>query len=185
MNNNLILAVVGLPGAGKTEAAEYLVEKTGWAKVHFGDITAEGLRTQGLEVTEENERKFREDVRKQYGMGAYAILNLPKIRELYNSSSVLVESLYSWEEYLELKKEFKDNFKVLAIFASPEIRLQRLLSRPERPLTHEEFESRDYSQIANLHQAGPIARADYLAINEGNKEELFAKIDIFLNELGI
>jgi dephospho-CoA kinase len=185
MNKNLILAVVGLPGAGKTEASGYVVKKTGWPKVHFGDITAEGLRAQGLEVTEESERKFREDIRKQYGMGAYAILNLPKIRELYTSSNVLLESLYSWEEYLELKKEFKDNFKVLAIFASPETRSKRLQSRPERPLTHEEFESRDYSQIENLHQAGPIARANFMIINETSKEDLYAQIDQVLLKISI
>ena len=57
------------------------------------------------ELTEENERKAREDLRAQYGMAAMAILNLEKIKQAFAQSSVILESFYSWEEYLLLKKE--------------------------------------------------------------------------------
>jgi len=165
--SKIILAIVGLPGAGKTEITEYLIKKTGWPKIYFGDVTFLEMKKNGLEVNEINERKTREGIRAKLGMGAYAILNLPKIRELFKTSSVILESFYSWEEYLEVRREFGDNFKVLAAFASPEIRSQRLINRPLRPFTKEEFISREYAQIENLHQAGPIARADFMILNEG------------------
>lgn len=183
MNNKIVLAVVGLPGAGKTEATEYILEKTGWSKVYFGDVTFNEMKIRGIEVNEANERKMREELRANFGMGSYAIKSLPKIKELYANSSVVIESLYSWEEYLEIKKEFGENFKVLAIFASPEIRTQRMQNRPIRPLTAEELISRDYSQIENLHQAGPIARANFMIINEGSVSELHVKIDEALLKL--
>jgi len=183
LTNNTILGVVGLAGAGKTEASQHLVQKTKWPKIHFGDITAQGLKELKLEITEANERTFREEMRAVYGMAAYAILNLAKIKELAATSSVVVESLYSWEEYLILKKEFGESFKVLAVCASPAQRSKRLQARALRPLAPEEFESRDISQIENLHQAGPIARADFTVVNEGERSELFKNIDIIISKL--
>lgn len=178
-----ILAIVGLPGAGKTEIVEYLMKQTGWPKFYFGDITFDEMKKIGLEINEVNERKTREEIRTRLGMGAYAILSIPKVKELYEKSSVFVESLYSWEEYLEMKKEFGDTFKVLAVFASPEIRIQRMCNRPLRPLKREDVISRDYAQIENLHQAGPIARADFAIINESSKEELHQKLDEIIKKI--
>jgi dephospho-CoA kinase len=181
--NKIILAVVGLAGAGKSDVTEYLINKMKVPKVYFGDATFDEMRKMGLEINEVNERKTREDIRKRLGMGAYAILNLPKVKELFKNGSVIIESLYSWEEYLEMKKEFGDSFKVLSIYSSPETRIIRMENRPVRPLKREEMISRDYSQIENLHQAGPIARADYTIVNEGTKEELQQQVDKIILKL--
>ncbi len=181
--NHIILAVVGLPGAGKTEAIQYLEEQTHWPKVYFGAVTFDEVKRRGLEVNEANERSVREDIRAQYGMGAYATLSMDAIKQKFSDSSVLIESHYSWEEYVILKKEFGDSFKVLAVVASPETRIKRMAGRPDRPLTEAETVSRDYAQIENAHQGGPIARADFFIINEGTKEELQAHIDEVLKKL--
>jgi dephospho-CoA kinase len=177
MKNKMILAIVGLPGSGKTESLEYLKEKLGWPKIYFGDVTFDRMKERRIEITEANERVIREGFRKERGMGAYAILNIPKIEKLFKDGSLFIESLYSWEEYLEVKKNFGDYFKVLAIYSSPETRIARLKGRPVRPLTEDELISRDYSQIENLHQAGPIARADWAVVNEGSKEDLEKELD--------
>lgn len=181
----IILAVVGLPGAGKTEASEYILKKTNWGHVHFGNIvTVDEIKKRGLELNEANERIIREDLRAKGGMGVLAEMSLPKIKDLFYTSSVLIESHYSWEEYTILKDNFGDSFKVLAIFASPKTRAARMAKRPYRPLTATEFKSRDYSQIENLHQAGPIARADWTVINEGTLPELFESVDQILEKTG-
>lgn len=174
---NKILAIVGLAGAGKTESTEYIMQKTNWPKVYFGQVVVDGAKEQYGETNEENERKVREALRAQHGMAALAVANLPKIKELFAKGNVIVESMYSWEEYLVLKKEFGDNFKVLAIYCSFNTRAKRLESRPHRPLTLEQLTTRDQSQIENLHQAGPIARAEWTINNEGSKEELCSNID--------
>jgi len=180
---NIILAVVGLAGAGKTEVTQYLLKKTGWPKVYFGDVTFNEMKLRGIPVNEANERKMREELRATFGMGSYAVKSMPKILELFKTSSVIIESLYSWEEYLEVKKQFGENFKVLAIFASFPTRAARMAHRQIRPLNEADLQSRDYSQIENLHQAGPIARADWTIVNEGSQAELFGKIDEVVKEL--
>jgi len=179
----IILAIVGLPGAGKTEATNYLMKKTGWPKIYFGQAVIDEVEKRGLPLNEQNEKLVREELRAEHGIGALAIANMPKIKELSEKSSVILESLYSWEEYLEVKKSFGDSFKVLAIYSSPQTRIARMKVRPFRPLTEAELESRDYSQIENLHQAGPIARAEFTIINEGALEELFTNIDNGLSPL--
>lgn len=180
---NLVLAVVGLPGAGKTEAVNYIMEQTNWPKVYLGDVTFDILRKRNLPFTQKNERPVREEIRQKHGMAAYAILSLDKIKQLHTQSNVIIESMYSWEEYLVFREQFGDNFKVLAIYASPATRIARLANRPERPLSKKELEERDFSQIENLHQAGPIARADWTIINEGSPEDLQSSIDKILNYL--
>ena len=71
----------------------------------------------------------------------------------------------------------------MAIFSSPQKRIERLGARPERPLTPEEVSFRDYSQIENLHQAGPIARADFTLINEGALKKLRENLDAVLKKI--
>src|ERR1700683_2754256 len=164
--SKIILAVVGLPGAGKTETTEYLLKKTNWPKVYFGQAVVDEAARRG-EPGEAGERKVREAFRAKDGLAAMAIANMPAIKSAFQESSVLIESLYGWEEYLKMKEEFGESFKVVAIFASLDTRIKRMASRAVRPLNAADVESRDKSQIENLHQAGPIARADWTIINEG------------------
>lgn len=173
MSNNTkkIIAVVGLPGAGKTEVTKFLVEK-GFQKIYFGDVTFKEMKLRNLEINEANERMIREEIRKKHGMAAYAILNLPKIRKSFDQGNVVLESLYSWDEYKTIKNEFGDAFYVVAVYAPPEMRYARLKNRKIRPFTLEESKSRDYAQIENLAIAGPIAMADFTIVNIGTLEEL-------------
>ena len=175
-SKKIILAVVGMPGSGKTEATKFFINK-GFGRVYFGDITFEEMARRNLEINEANERKIREEIRKRHGMAAYAILSLPKIKEFYEKGNVVIESLYSWDEYKVIKNEFGDNFKVLAVYASPQTRYDRLISRPVRPFTKEEARSRDFAQIENLATAGPIAMADYAILNAGELPELFKEAE--------
>ncbi len=181
--NNLVLAVVGLPGTGKTEAVNYIMKQTNWPKVYLGDVTFNILKERGLEFTQANERPVREEIRAKHGIAAYAKLSLPKIKDLYQKSNVIIESMYSWEEYLLLREEFGENFKVLAIYTSPTTRINRLANRPERPLTRQELIERDFAQIEKLHQAGPIARADFTIINESDQKSLEQELDKIIKKL--
>ena len=179
-NNKKIIAVVGMAGSGKSEAIKYLQEKFGWPKIYFGKYTFERIEKEGLETNYQNEKLIREKIRNELGMGAYAKLALPEINELLRKNdNILIESLYSWKEYKILKEEFGDKFRVMAIHASPDVRIQRLFARKnERPMKDEdEFITRDYSEIENTDKGGPIARADYNIINEISLEDLKRKID--------
>jgi len=178
-----IIAILGLPGAGKTEVIDYLMKKNNWPKVYFGDVTFDELKARGLEINEKNERLVREDLRAKYGRLHYASKVVEKIENLKNEQYILVESLYDWSEYLLFKKQFGDQFMTIAIYTSPKVRYERLGKRQVRPLTAEEAQSRDYSQIENIFQAGPIAMANFTVNNDGTFEELYQQIDDIIEKI--
>ena len=166
-----VVSIVGMAGSGKSEVAR-VFENSGFVKVRFGDITDQEISRRGLELNEKNERHVRGQLRKEHGMSAYARLSLPKIDRLLESTDAVVDGLYSWEEYTLLKNHYGDRFTVVAVWAPPETRYQRLTKRPIRPLTHEEAVSRDIAEIEEINKGGPIAMADFTITNESSLEAL-------------
>lgn len=166
-----VVSIVGMAGSGKSEVAR-IFENNGFLKVRFGDITDREIRERGLELNEENERNIRQQLRAEHGMAAYARLSLPEIDRLLESSDVIVDGLYSWEEYTLLKSRYGDSFAVVAVCAAPETRYKRLTKRPIRPLTAEEAASRDMAEIENINKGGPIAMANFMIVNEYTLEDL-------------
>jgi dephospho-CoA kinase len=166
-----VVAVVGMAGSGKSEVTR-VFEEHGFKKVRFGDITDKELKKLGLERNEANERYVRQQLRRRHGMAAYAELNLPRIKTSLGSSHVVVDGLYSWEEYTLLKEYYGGDFTAVVIQASPATRYRRLASREVRPLTLEEAASRDKSEMENSNKGGPIAMADFAIVNEASLEEM-------------
>ncbi len=163
-------------GSGKSIVADYFKE-LGYLSVYFGGATLDELKKRGLEVNEQNEKLVREDLRKQYGMAAFAIINLPKIEAALNQGNVIVDGLYSWSEYKILKEKFGDNFEVITVFTPRKLRYERLAGRAVRPLTAEEAYNRDKAEIENSEKGGPIAITDYLVVNDGDIAALKNKLD--------
>lgn len=172
----MIVALVGMCGSGKSEAANFFSKK-GIPIVRFGDATEIELKKRGLDINPQNEKIIREDLRKNFGMDAFAKVNEPRIKDsLKKHQHVIIDGLYSWEEYLYLKKAFGNSLALLHIYASPKTRQKRLAIRKIRPLTPEETKSRDVAEIENSKKGGPIAIADYAIVNEGTLEDLFGEL---------
>lgn len=180
--SNRVVAIVGMTGSGKSEVARIL-EGAGFKKIRFGDITDAEVQKRGLPLNEDNERKVRQELRQQHGMGAYALLNQPLIDEYLKSSHVVVDGLYSWDEYLLLKERYGNGFAVVAVWSSPAMRYNRLARRRIRPLTAEEAASRDRAEIENSDKGGPIAMSDFTVVNESSLEELRRQVQKILSEL--
>lgn len=167
----IVVAIVGLAGSGKSEVAR-VFSKRGYARVRFGDITDSVLNKKGLPINEYNERAVREELRREHGMAAYAMLSIPSIESALRKSSVVADGMYSWEEYLLLREQYGKRFKVLAVWSSPEDRYARLAARKVRPLSNIEAMSRDHAEIENLNKGGPIAMAEITIINDCNLTDL-------------
>lgn len=177
-----IIALVGLPGAGKSQASNYFREKN-TPVIRFGEITDQALKEKGLPQTEEHEKNFREDLRQKLGMAAFAIKNEPKIREaLQTSSTVVLDGLRSWEEYIYLKEKFK-NLYLLAIYASPHTRYKRLKERCLRGVSEDQAKKRDVAELDKLHLAPTIILSNYLIKNETTLKELYAQLEKFFNKI--
>jgi dephospho-CoA kinase len=166
-----VVSIVGMAGSGKSEVSR-IFEKNGFTRIRFGDVTDEELARRGLELNEKNERQVRELLRERHGMAAYARLNLPKIDAALKKSDVVIDGLYSWDEYTFLKEYYGENFHVVAVWSSPKTRYARLSTRQNRPLTPEESVSRDRKELEKIDKGGPIAMADLTIINESSLDNL-------------
>ncbi len=179
---NKMYAIVGMCGSGKSVVCDYL-ESMGYTKIYFGGVVIQEVKKRGLEINPENERVVREDLRKQYGMGAMAEVLIPEIEEAYKHGNVVLDGLYSWDEFLILKNRFQENLEVLAVVADKKTRYARLAHREIRPLSKEEALKRDMAEIENMKKGGPIAFADYYLENNEGKEELEKKIENILRSV--
>jgi len=178
-----IIAIVGMCGSGKSVASDYL-ESIGYKKVYFGGVTMEKLKENNMEVNPENEKYMREKLRSELGMAAYAIVLLPRILEYSKEHDVVLDGLYSWDEYVVLKEKLGDKLTMIAIVADKKLRYDRLSIRDVRPLTHEEARLRDIAEIENLAKGGPIAIADYFILNNSTKEDYIRTLDEILERIG-
>lgn len=172
-----IIAIVGLPGAGKTEAASYF-EKKGLPIVSFGKIINDDIEKKGLPHTEKVHKEIRENLRTQYGREALAILNEEKIKKALEKNIIMIiDGMRSWEEYLYLKKKFSHvRIAVLSLYADKEIRYQRLSQRKYRPKLY--GQERDINELIGTNMGTTIAFADYLIKNNFSKEEFYDKLEL-------
>jgi dephospho-CoA kinase len=179
------LALVGMPGAGKSLCAKHL-EARGFFQYRFGSIVVDEVLRRGLPLTPENERVVREELRTHEGMDAIARRALPLLKAaLETYTSIVIDGLYSWSEYKLLRRELGATMIVVAIVSPRPLRYDRLMHREERPLTLEEAERRDWLEIENLEKGGSIAIADYTLVNDGDADELLAQLDRLIEQLGL
>jgi len=116
-------------------------------------------------------------------MAAYAKLSVPRIDAALIRSNVVVDGLYSWEEYLVLKEKYGSQFYVVAIWSSPSDRYKRLGGRHIRPLTPQQAQSRDHAEIQNMNKGGPICMADFTILNDADMGALRKHVEQIIARL--
>ncbi|MBZ0302402.1 MAG: AAA family ATPase [Anaerolineae bacterium] len=178
------LALVGMPGAGKTLCAAHLQER-GFAHYRFGSIVVNEVIRRGLEVNPANERVVREELRAREGINAIAVRAMPHLKTALESHrSLVIDGLYGFGEYKLLHRELGATMVVIAIVSARHLRYARLTERPERPLTQAEAEERDFREIDMLEKGGPIAIADYTLLNNRAAADLLRALDALTDQLG-
>ncbi len=181
-----ILAVVGMSGSGKSVAVDHLTS-LGYPKVYFGGMIYKEMERRGIERTPdgESEKHFREMIRETEGKDWVVKQVIEETKNLIAAGQkrIVLDGVYSWTEYVTLKKEFPGEMIFLALVLPKKLRYKRVAARPERPFNHNEIMERDRSEIENLEKGGPIAAADYYILNTGTIEETNAKLDEILKEV--
>ncbi len=171
-----IIALVALPGAGKSEAARFFMEKE-IPVVSLGRAINAYVDKQGLEHTETVHKKVRKDFRDKHGMAAMAILNKDKIASVLSEGTVVViDGMRSWEEYLYLRKEFAHaRVLIVSIYAEKRLRYKRVSRRADRAKLY--GEERDIDELIGTNMGPTIAFADYMVVNDGSKEQFVESLE--------
>ena len=175
-NQRKIVAIVGMPGAGKSEATDFFRTK-GLKVVSFSSIVNDYIDKKGLEHTEKVHKEIREGLRAKHGFEAMAVLSSSKIASaLEKKNMIVIEGMRSWEEYLYMKREFPNTkLYVVAIHADKPLRYQRVAERNYRSkLSGEE---RDINELIGTNMGPTIAFADYLVKNNFSLQDLHDKLE--------
>lgn len=182
--NVKIVAFVGLTGSGKSAAVDHVTKK-GYPKVYFGGILYQAMKEAGLTPGDwAVENPFREEIRRKEGNDFVVKRAVKQIQDLIAAGQhrIVADGIYSWTEYKIMKHEFPGELDVIAITTPRHLRYHRLTTRPDRPLTESEAQTRDWAEIENIEKGGPIAMADHFIMNDGDIDDLHKKIDDLLQD---
>lgn len=177
-----IVCLVGLAGSGKTEAARFFKKKS-IPIIDFGSVVNDYITKNKLLHSNEQHKKLREDIRRKHGMDAFARLNEDKIQSaLAKNSTVVIDSIRSFEEYIYLKRKFKnENVIIVALYCNKKTRYKRVARRKERNLLT--GEERDISELVGTNMGPTIAYADYLIDNSGTIADFSNKLEKVYREI--
>lgn len=183
-----IVGLVGLPGAGKTTAADYL-EKKGFSHVILSDFIKEEARKSGREViTREDLQEYGNRMRETYGPQILAQLASKKIRQ-NGFRRVVIDGIRNLYEVAFLQVE--NHFTLVGITAGPKIRYERLTQRRNRPHeeTYEEFLEHEHREDAlgsreiGLRVRECLKKAKYTISNNTTRDAFLTSLDAFVKLL--
>ena len=159
----LIVAITGMPGAGKSTATAALV-KEGWKRVVMGDVIRGETERRGLDPSAKNTGEVMKALRKERGPAAVAELCLESIKKT-KAERVVVDGIRSMAEVEAFRKEAK--VLLVAVLASPSRRFELLRERgrSDDPLTFEMFGARDRREL-DVGIGESIALADEVVSNQ-------------------
>jgi dephospho-CoA kinase len=173
-DNKLVVGLAGMPGSGKSLVVT-TAKELGYSIIVMGDVIRQETKTRGLELTPENVGKVMIELRQEKGNYVIAYRCVPQIKEK-TSSKVLVDGLRSLHEAEIFRENFK-KFSLLAVYASPQTRFQRLLNRGRSDDTSEwqVFHERDMREL-KVGLGNVIAMAEEMVINNIGIEQVKVKI---------
>ena len=188
----LIVALTGMPGAGKTTVARYLSQK-GIPLLIMGDVVREIAEIDGLEPTSDNLAKLMLRLRKKRGPQAIAHLIVDKIKLMKEKdkklSVVIVDGIRSMAEVQVLR--LIGTVKLLAIHGSTLTRYTHVKERrrSDVPSNIDEFDKRDKIEM-EVGISNAIALADESISNNDISipelcERSFVTVQKWIQEIGI
>ena len=120
-----VIGIVGLPGSGKSEAANVAVDM-GVPVVTMGDVIRQECRDRGLDPATDH-GTVATALREENGPAAIAERSLPIIEERRaDSDTVVVDGIRSDVEVEAFREAFGESFLLVEVDAPFEIRAERL-----------------------------------------------------------
>ncbi|CAG0979956.1 dephospho-CoA kinase [Methanosarcinales archaeon] len=177
-----LIAFVGMPASGKSEAAA-IAKKLGIPVVNMGDVVREETAKRGLPPTDENIGGTGTSLRREEGMDVIAKRCVPKIRFI-KAPVVVVDGTRNINEIEYFKKEFGNDFMLIAIHTPFEMRFERVRKRARSDDMNctEELKRRDEREKGwGLDKA--IEKADITIDNTQTIEKFQKQIELLLGKI--
>ncbi len=180
----MLIATTGMPGSGKGAVLEFFRKKE-IDSVVMRTVVEEKMKEDGIEVNNKNLREYATKLREDNEIDIVARLCVPIIKEMLKTrKNILIDGIRSYEEITCFKKEFGEDFILIAVEADFETRFERLKNRGETWDMHtkEELKWRDDKELSwGLGKS--IESADYKIDNNGTKKELEKQLEEIFNKI--
>jgi len=178
-----VIAFAGMPFSGKSEAVS-IAKEMNIPVIRMGDFIWEETKRKGLELNDYNVGMTADNMRKKYGMDIWAKKTLEKINSIKKGKILVIDGIRNIEEIETFEKELGNNFLLIAVQVSDEVRYRRAMNRGR------EDDSRDLKLIRERDKrelswglGNVIASADIVITNEGSIDEFKNKIEEFFNKI--
>ncbi|MDY7082353.1 MAG: AAA family ATPase [Halobacteria archaeon] len=177
-----VIATVGMPGSGKSEAAE-VAREMDIPVVTMGDVIRREVKKRDLEPSDDNMGEIATELRDEEGMDAVAARCIDMISEK-DSDVVFVDGVRGWSEAERFRQEFGDDFTLVAIEVPFETRLNRIRERGRSDdlSTEKELRRRDERELG-YGMGEAIEKADETVENTGSLDEFRRKMKSLLKDL--
>lgn len=187
-----ILGFTGTFAAGKGTVIDILCEEYGAAKFSLSEEIRDECRREGLGVGRENLLMMGNGMRKKYGDGYWASRVAEHVRREYAGEAIIcVDSIRAPGEVEELRRQFGNEFRLVAVDAPVETRYGRIKARKragEEMLSLEQFKESEEREQSHRDGEANIKKtmelADVVIINSGTLPELKSDMDEFLAKIG-
>lgn len=182
----MIIAITGMPGSGKSTAADILKRK-GFKVVELSDFIKREMRRQGIDITAKSIEHFAMTMRKRVGMDMTAKLAIRDIAK--TRGNIAVSGVRDIEEVQYMRSKLKKEVPVVALVAPQRLRHARIRARgrPSDVKSFKEFKWRDNENM-KLGIGKVIHSADILVSNSGTRRQLsdnLARVLSMLREKGL
>lgn len=185
MSSPFIIGLVGTPGAGKSAVTDYIIQTYGGSQFRFSDYLSHVLQKMNITKSRENMIKLSVILRKEFGedLFSHAVASDALRSE---DELVLVDGIRRPEDLAAFRP--LPNFKLIAVNADAKIRYDRIKHRGEKvgetDMTWEAFETTERAPT-EITIPEAMTYADFVIMNDGSVEELHARIDEIMKEIGI
>lgn len=180
--NKIIFGFVGEIASGKGTAVKYIEDKYSAKSYKFSTILRDILSRLDIDKTRENLQDISTLIREKFGQDILAKIIAKDVSK--DSGQVVVVDGIRLKDDIEYLRKLK-NFNLVHVYASPEIRYQRLIRREENvdenKISYEEFlKSQENECEIQLKEVSE--QADIKIDNSGTQEELIEKIESYIQE---
>lgn len=169
-----------MPFSGKSEAVK-IAKEFDIPVIRMGDMIWDEVRSQGLDLTDENVGKIANNMRKEHGEDIWARRTIKKIKKMKTEDILVVDGVRNTEEVETFKQNLAEEFILVAVEVPDKLRYLRAMNRGRQDdaLDLEKVKQRDKREIGwGLDRV--IASADIVISNRGSLEEFQSKInDLF------
>ena len=178
-----VIGVVGMPASGKTVVAEYLAKKQGAMRIHLGAFIWNWLKNRGVKPSEEAGLMASLYLWAEYGDIPIANWAINQIKNAKNKKLIIIDSLRTVDEARAFQLRYGGNFHIIAVLASPAVRLKRAQSRARfGSLSKLEFRMRDREEL-RLGVGDLIASSNHYIDGNQNIASVKKQADAILKHL--